>query len=269
MPRSARSSIRHEPAAGADRPAASARNPGRTGAGLAPGRARDAILVAHRPLVRATARRFARNGIPFEDLESEGFVGLLEAARRFDPSRGTTFGTYASFWVRVFVERYAMSNRRIVATPQTRAIRRISQIRRVERRLEQASGERVDSDAIASAVRLKPGQVEEARTLMSRGDVRTRGTSADGYEPRSPDPTPEEQAAEREWGVARVVLARRALQSLDGRERLIIENRLLREDRETLEALGERLGITRERVRQIEAKALVKMRESLAADHAA
>lgn len=233
-------------------------------AGLSPGSERDAIIVAHRPLVRATARRYVRSGISLDDLESEGFLGLMEAARRFDPSRGTTFGSYASWWVRVFIERFAMANRRIVTTPQTRAIRRLAQIRRVEREVEQQTGDAAGDDDIATRVRLRAEQVREARTLMTRRDVATRAAGHEGWEPRDDEPTPEEQAAEHEWEVVCREQTRSALALLDRRERTIIESRILREEAVTLESLGARFGVTRERVRQIEARALEKMRDAVA-----
>lgn len=219
--------------------------------------------MAHAPLVRSIARRYRRSGLAFEDLESEGVLGLLEAAQRFDPGRGTTFGAYATSWVRVYVQRYAMGNRRIVPTPQTRAMRRIGQIRRVERELEQQRGEQVDADAIARILRLQPEQVQEARDILSRRDVTLRHGANPGATIRSRTPSPEDEAADHELQHDREDMAARALAQLDRREREIIEGRLLHEDRATLESLGHRFGITRERVRQIESRALGKMRRVL------
>lgn len=221
------------------------------------------MILAHAPLVRSIARRYRRNGLLPEDLEAEGFLGLLEAAQRFDSQRGTTFGAYATWWVRVYVQRYAMDNRRIVATPQTRAMRRIGQIRKIERQLEQERGEPVDAGSIAPLVKLRPEQVNEARELVASHDVTVRQGPEPGVVLMARGPSPEEEVAVIQLRAADAEMAGRALELLDRREREIIERRVLGDDRETLESLGQRFGVTRERVRQIESRALHKMRRAL------
>jgi len=223
------------------------------------------LVLAHRPLVRAMARRYTRPGVSLEDLEAEGCVGLLVAARRFDPSRGAQFSTYAKWWVRAHVQRYAMANRRIVAAPNTRAMRLLHQIRRIERNMEQAAGEPADVHDVARSMHMTVEQVEEAQAAISRRDLSTEPDGADreSLEPSDTSPSPEDLVASREWHSACRTMAVIALDALDPRERQIVHDRLLSPDRMTLADLGTRFGVTRERVRQLEARALRKMRTAL------
>jgi len=102
----------------------------------------SSLLVSHVRLVLSIAQKYTRHGLPIDDLVAEGNLGLVEAARRFDRSRGTRFSTYAAWWIRALIRRYTMSNRRIVGTPSTRAARRLlSSMRATQRRLAAELGQ--------------------------------------------------------------------------------------------------------------------------------
>lgn len=227
-----------------------------------------ALVLGHRDLVVAMAERYARRGGSRDDLVNEGYLGLLDAARRFDPDRGTRFATYARWWVRARMLEFLLATRRIVALPKTRAMRRLRlQLRPTERVLEQRYGGRVDGDELASVLGVTPEMIAAARGDMMRGDVPLAyDDPGAGYSPAAPDASPEERTEHAERDVRMRRMAERALDALDERERLIVRERLLNDETLSLRELSEQFGVSRERVRQLEARALRKMREALRRD---
>lgn len=118
-------------------------------------RAFDRFVQSHLPLVFAIAFEFRGFGLPADELLSEGLLGLVKGARDFDPDRGTRFATYAALWIRARVRSYSLSNRRIVRGPCTRNARKLrGSMRRVERDLEQRTGERAAPEAVAAALQV-------------------------------------------------------------------------------------------------------------------
>jgi RNA polymerase sigma-32 factor len=217
------------------------------------------------PLVYGLVARYRRRGDSADDLVSEGRLGLIEAADRFDLSRGVRFATYASWWVRAFVRRYALRNMRIVGAPSTRVGRRlVASLPTAQRKLAQRLGRDPSREEIAQELGVRP---EEVASVMAA--FRARDVALDqAFEERWPvaqnwrfDPEQSLAHKEREVNVSRRV--QEAMTGLTDRERLIVEQRLLHDDRTTLASLGDVLGVSRERVRQLEKRACDKLRNAL------
>ena len=192
----------------------------------------EALVVAHGRLVVSCARRYRAFGLPLEDLIQEGNLGLLEAARRFDTGFGVRFAGYAAFWVRYAIEQYIRRNVSVVRPG----------------RASRDRGARVQSRVVPdeSLNEAAPGFETERQTLLE-----------------DPGPGPEETVAMSETGDRRSALLADALQALSDRERAIVVGRWLSGRRVRLARLGDELGVTAERVRQIELAALRKIRRAI------
>ncbi|MFW5921433.1 MAG: sigma-70 family RNA polymerase sigma factor [Polyangiales bacterium] len=225
--------------------------------------ARHRLVEAHMRLVMAVARRYARRGVAFDDLVSEGALGLMEAVQRFDPTRGTRFGTYAAWWVHAYVRRYAYANRRIVGVPATRNARKVVwALRRARAEIQQKTGRDATRDELAEALGVGPADIEMVEGVLAGRDVPI-GPVEHAMDPPTAAPTPEDEAADRQAQSRAQEEVREALAQLSEREREIVRRRLLEDDAETLTMLGRSFGISRERVRQIQQRAHGKLRESL------
>lgn len=223
------------------------------------------LLAAHLRLVVSVAARFSRAGVSLAELVAEGNLGLVEAARRFDAAKGTRFSTYAAWWVRARISRFAMGNRRIVAAPSTRNARKLlAGMRSAERALQQESGERPTREQIATATGTSEEDVALVETALAARDVPV-GPSDDGtsIELDAQGPSPEQEIADGQEARMRAERIGRAMALLDGREREIVQRRILEDEEETLASIGEVLGLSRERVRQIEVRAKRKLRAAL------
>ncbi|HBQ09752.1 MAG: sigma-70 family RNA polymerase sigma factor [Sandaracinaceae bacterium] len=227
-------------------------------------RALHELVVRHRPLVAAMAKRYGRPGAPREDLIHEGFVGLLDAAGRFDPERGTRFSTYARWWVRYYMQRYVRANRRMVTPSKTRNMRKLRQrLRKTARQMEQKKGDHVTAEELAEVLEVSVEEVLAVQHELSYPDVPIAvDDPRAGHDPAD-HATPEEAAAQEERRRVAMELAEHALSVLDARERRIVKERVLSDERRSLREIGEALSVSGERVRQIEAKALLKMRKAL------
>lgn len=228
-------------------------------------RALSALLVSHMRLVLSIAQKYRRHGLPLEDLVAEGNLGLVEAARRFDCSRGTRFSTYAAWWIRALIRRYTIANRRIVGAPSTRAARRLlSKLRETQRQLAAELGCAPTREQVAKALDVTVEDVATVEAALSGRDVSLAPTP-DGQvvELACDRASPEEIAAVEQVRAINLRSVHDALERLERRERMIIERRLLDDDRETLAHLGEELGLSRERVRQLELRARQKLRAAL------
>lgn len=223
------------------------------------------LLEAHLRLVVAVAARFSRAGVSLAELVAEGNLGLVEAARRFDAEKGVRFSSYAAWWVRARISRFAMGNRRIVAPPSTRNARRLfATMRSAERRLAQQTGVRPTAEQLAHATGTTVEDVRMVEAALSSRDVAV-GPFDDGaaIELGCDRPSPEEALGAHEESRLREDRVTRALSKLDRREREIVKRRFLEDAEETLSAIGEVLGLSRERVRQLETRAKEKLREDL------
>lgn len=213
------------------------------------------LVQSCRGLVIAIARPHHRAGSDLEDLIQQGNLGLLSALERFDPERGVRFGTYAAPWVRGEVRQYATRLSRSVRLGSTHSERTA---------LRLASRGMRDPDQLSAHTGMPLARARALVGLLSQPEVRLDAPSDDGYGPHerlaSTAPTPEQrlQAEERN-----VVLRRVVDGALDSRERHIVQARYLDDEPSTLNALSAALGVSSERVRQLEVRALARLREAL------
>ncbi|WP_274627208.1 RNA polymerase factor sigma-32 [Arvimicrobium flavum] len=232
------------------------------------------ITVAHMRLVIAMAGRFRHFGLPMGDLIQEGHVGLLEAAARFEPEREVRFSTYASWWIRASIQDYILRNWSIVrgGTSSTQKALFFN-LRRLRARL--AQGSEVLSNAevykqIAATLGVSEGDVAVMDARLSSPDsslnapVSDEATGSDRMDYLVADePLPDEVVEDLIDLERRAGWLNNALCVLNERELRIIRERRLQDEGATLEALGARLGISKERVRQIETRALEKLKTAL------
>jgi RNA polymerase sigma-32 factor len=234
------------------------------------------ITTAHMRLVISMAARFRNFGLPMSDLIQEGHVGLLEAAARFEPEREVRFSTYATWWIRASIQDYILRNWSIVRGGTSSAQKALFfNLRRLRARLarggnDQRSGQAAYAE-IAAALRVNVSDVAMMDSRLSGPDASLNQPISDGSESASErmdflvcdDPLPDEVVGEAIDEERRSHWLREALGALNERELSIIRDRRLREEGATLESLGERLGISKERVRQIESRALEKLKLAL------
>ena len=222
----------------------------------------DALVSAYLRLVASVAGKYARYGLPKEDLIQEGASGLLEAAQRFDPERGFRFGTYAQWWVRAAIQRYMLDNWSVVrfATSHNRK-KLFFELRAVMRQIEGAS-------VADAAAELRASEADVAALMPM---VFGQDSSLDTPVGDDTDTTLLELLEDEAVGVeesvtladsarARSRWLNMALGDLKDRDAAIVRRRHLGEEKETLSAIAADLGITKERVRQIEARALGRVR---------
>lgn len=232
------------------------------------GNALAELLRAHLRLVVRIARRHRAGSLREEDLVAEGMLGLLEAARRFDPAYGVRFATYGKHWARAFIQRHALAHRRIVGMPDTRAARRIlGRIGRVEPRLSTELGRAPTDSELACALGVERGDLETVRTSLRTCDVALGTSPGDGgtsWEPREAGEGPEDAFAREEERHMRSRALSSAVSELPARERAIVERRCLSVEPPTLAVLAREMALSRERVRQLEARAISRLREALA-----
>lgn len=233
------------------------------------------ITLAHMRLVISMAAKFRHYGLPLSDLIQEGHVGLLEAAARFEPQRDVRFSTYATWWIRASIQDYILRNWSIVRGGTSSAQKALFfNLRRLRAKLMQGD-ERLNNDQvyseIATALNVSKRDVAVMDNRLSGPDGSLNmsvGEEGDGSAQKQDflvcdQPLPEESVAELIDGERRAEWLADALGALNERELKIIRERRLSEDSATLETLGERLGISKERVRQIESRALEKLRQAL------
>ncbi|MDX8465819.1 RNA polymerase factor sigma-32 [Mesorhizobium sp. VK23B] len=232
------------------------------------------ITVAHMRLVISMASKFRHYGLPLGDLIQEGHVGLLEAAARFEPAREVRFSTYATWWIRASMQDYILRNWSIVRGGTSSAQKALFfNLRRLRARL--ANGAEPISNAslyreVSAALGVPEADVAMMDSRLSAPDSSLNTPLADenGAAERmdflvSEDPLPDEVVGETIDIERRAIWLKSALGALNARELRIIEERRLSDDGATLESLGEALGISKERVRQIEARAMEKLRAAL------
>lgn len=228
------------------------------------------LITAYARFVVRIASGFRGYGLPLGDLMQEGNIGLMQAANRFDPERDVRFSTYASWWVVAAIQEYVLRNSSIVRIGTTAAQKSLFfNLRRLRANLtEGPDGNMTDDDRrqIAKELSVPIAAVERMEAHITRPDQSLNMTVGvgDGDEVqdflRDSGPTPEDITIERLDGETRALWVDDALDRLNDRERQIIVNRFLVDEPQTLAELGEVFGVSKERVRQIEAKALGKLR---------
>lgn len=233
-------------------------------------KALDAIVRSHIRLVISISRKFKSYGLHQDDLIQEGILGIMHAAKRYDIKRKVRFATYAQWWIRSFMTEHVLRNWSLIRIGTTRDQKILFfNLRKLQSQLkgqENDSLTDIEIDNVADSLNVNKNAVRTMEQRMSGKDVSLNVTvSEDGKEERSDflvseEPNPEEVLAEKEIRNLRLGLLNEALSQLDERELKIIQYRRLREDPYTLEHAGNLLGISKERVRQIEVKAFDKIR---------
>jgi RNA polymerase sigma-32 factor len=233
------------------------------------------LVGAYFRLVVATAARFRSYGLPLSDLIQEGNIGLMQAAARFEPARQVRFSTYAGWWVRAAIQDFILRNWSIVRTGTTAAQKTLFfNLRRLRARIAADPEGRLspaERRQVAHALRVPLAEVEAMEGRLAAGDRSLNATIAEGGEAAWQDlladerPDPEQAVLALRDGATRARWLHQAMAGLTPRERTIIEERRLADEAVTLEVLGRELGISKERVRQLEERAMKKLREALLA----
>jgi RNA polymerase sigma-32 factor len=236
------------------------------------------LITAYMRLAISMASKFRRYGAPMNDLIQEASLGLMKAADKFDPDRGVRFSTYAVWWIKASIQDYVMRNWSMVRTGSTSSQKALFfNLRRVQAKLEREAsqrGEVLDQHQLRQMVAAEVGvpvhDVEMMEGRLSGSDYSlnaTQSTDEDGREWIDALEDDGVQAAEAVEGAHDSARLRdwlvKAMQQLNARERYIVAERKLKDEGRTLESLGEELGLSKERVRQLEAAAFAKMRRSL------
>ena len=243
-------------------------------------KALHALTRAHMRLVIALAVRFRHYGLSLADLIQEGHIGLLEAAARFEPERDVRFSTYASWWIRAAMQNYVLHNWSIVRGGTSSSQKALFfNLRRIRAKLAQGSGGAAGPEVfahIAAALECPVRTSNSWTARLSGPDVSLNAPLGDsdarpGLERMAmlvdDKPRPDEAVGLALDTDRRTAWLNEALTALSERERRIVRERRLAEEAATLEALGDRLGISKERVRQIESRAMEKLRVALTKRH--
>lgn len=237
-------------------------------------RALHELIKSYTRLVVSIASRFRNYGLPMGDLIQEGNVGLMQAAERFDPEREVRFSTYASWWIRAAIQDYILRNWSIVRTGTTAAQKSLFfNFRRLRARIENRTEREGLDDAgrrqIAKELDVDVSDVVSMEGRLAGNDHSLNATVGEDGDSEWQDflqdenPNPEEIVIGMKDAKTRSLWLRKALKGLSERERTIIEERHLNYEAVTLEDLGKTLGISKERVRQLEQRAMDKLRSSM------
>jgi RNA polymerase sigma-32 factor len=234
------------------------------------------LVMSHLRLVVAVGRNYLGYGLPHADLIQEGNIGLMKAVKRFDPERGVRLVSFALHWIKAEMHEYILRNWRLVKVATTKAQRKLFfNLRSMKPGLGTLTPDEVEN--MAAALDVRPQDVVEMETRLSGGDIALEARPDETEEEFAPiayladsSSEPTEVLARRSRDDLQGGGIRRALDTLDNRSRRIVEARWLDEDADgnvgtaTLHDLAKEFGVSAERIRQIEAKALEKMRIALA-----
>ncbi|ANA33829.1 RNA polymerase sigma factor RpoH [Ralstonia mannitolilytica] len=235
------------------------------------------LVLSHLRLVVSIARQYLGYGLPHADLIQEGNIGLMKAVKRFDPDQGVRLVSYAMHWIKAEMHEYILKNWRMVKVATTKAQRKLFFNLRSHKQDAQATFTSDEIDAVAAELNVKGTEVREMETRLSGGDIALEGQMDDGEESFAPIA----YLADTHNEPTRVIEARShdrlqsegietALAKLDDRSRRIIEARWLNVNDDgsggaTLHELADEFGVSAERIRQIEAAAMKKMKGALQA----
>ena len=231
------------------------------------------LIGSHLRLVIKIARGFSGYGLPLGELVAVGNMGLMQAAQKYEPERGFRFATYAMWWIRAAVQEYILHSNSIVKMGTTAAQKKLFfKLRQMKGRLAQHEAGDLSPDAvetIAATLGVSQKDVVEMNRRMSGADVSLNVTMTEDGETEWLDrlvdeaPTQDLVVAEEEERTQRRKLLGEALKQLNEREREILVERRLRDEPLTLEDLSHRFHVSRERIRQLEVRAVEKLRQAI------
>ena len=231
------------------------------------------LVTAYTRFVVRMAGRFRGYGLPYNDIVQEGNIGLMEAAARFEPERDVRFSTYASWWIRAAIQDYVLRNASIVRIATTASQKSLFfNLRRLRAEVAGArDGMMTDEErqTIADRLNVPLAAVARMESHLNQPDRSLNAPVGDesGDEFQDflidEDMRPDDLAESSIDGGIRRTWIDRALDNLSERERIVIDRRYLANEKSTLAEIGDEFGVTKERIRQIEAKALTKMRTVL------
>jgi RNA polymerase sigma-32 factor len=236
--------------------------------------AASGLVLSHLRLVVSVARNYMGYGLPQADLIQEGNIGLMKAVKRFDPERGVRLASFAIHWIKAEIHEYILRNWRMVKIATTKAQRKLFfNLRSMKTSTTALSPKEIRQ--VAQTLNVKESDVVEMEQRLQGGDVPLEPSVDDGEDSVTPiayladaSEGPAESLERAQGEVLRARGLAAALGQLDDRSRRIIQARWLAEkDAKTLHELADEFGVSAERIRQIEAKAMQKMRKQLAQLH--
>jgi len=230
------------------------------------------LVLSHLRLVVSITRNYIGYGLPQADLIQEGNIGLMKAVKRFDPERGIRLVSFAVHWIRAEIHEFILRNWRMVRIATTKAQRKLFfNLRSMKQGLGTLSPDEVER--MAEELNVKPSEVVEMETRLTGQDVALDSSSDDDEDYAgpiaylaAPDADPVEQLATEQITQLRERGLARALESLDERSRRIVEARWLADDAMTLHELAAEYGVSAERIRQVEQKAMQKIKAMVTAE---
>jgi RNA polymerase sigma-32 factor len=234
------------------------------------------LVTSHLKLVVKIARQFQKYTLPFEDLISEGTIGLMKAVRKFDPEKGYRLSTYALWWIKAEITEFVLKSWSLVRIGSITVQKKLFfNLHRAKARLQNLESGDADADIneqLADELGVSIDDVQYLGTRMEKGDLSLNQPanefgdgSGEAYLDRlvSDTPDPERLVISADHNAYLRLLIEQAMSELTDRDREIIRARRLSEDGVTLEDLGQRFGVSRERIRQIEERALAKIKASI------
>jgi RNA polymerase primary sigma factor len=228
--------------------------------------ARELMIKSNLRLVVKIARDYEGLGVPLLDLISEGNIGLMKAVDRFDPNKGAKLSTYAAWWIKQAIRRALTNQSKVIRVP-VHMVDRLSNLRRATAKLAAEFGREPTDEELAEEMDTTPEKIKQSRNAVLSGSSLDAPLGDDDSSPLA-DVLKDEKALtpyEQFKGQTEVEMLRELLESLDRREAVILRRRfgLDGADEETLEQIGQDFGVTRERIRQLEAVALNKLRKRM------
>jgi RNA polymerase sigma-32 factor len=224
------------------------------------------LVCANLYAVAGIAREYRHFGLPEMDLIQEGTLGLMHAVKRFDPERGFRLMTYASWWVRAAIHDFILRSWSIVKLGTSKLQRRVFAGLK-QARTSIAAMEGHGADEVAADFGISGEKFREAANAYLQRDV-SLDADVEGHAMvaslEAPDSTPEQALIEADWEQHRHARLQESMAHLDERERQILAQRYMTEEPATLKQLAEQFGVSIERVRQLEARGLKRLREALA-----
>ncbi|MGK2942916.1 MAG: RNA polymerase sigma factor RpoH [Immundisolibacter sp.] len=233
------------------------------------------LVTSHLRHVIHVARGYNGYGLPLADLIQEGAIGLMKAVRRFDPNRGVRLVSFAVHWIRAEIHEYVLRNWSIVKIATTKAQRKLFfNLRQHKQRLGRVS--EAQAQEIAHELNVLPQDVLDMDARLTDRPVSFDAEpDTDSSSPQAPALTvadqrlePSQALEEEQWNAHQLRRLRQGLAGLDARSRDILEQRWLAEEKTGLKELGEKYGISAERIRQLESQALGRLTRTLQADAA-